>query len=136
MQLDERLLLLLDDARLPHRHRRRVVVVERPAGREHEGVLGVRLLDRRAVLDGEEAAAASGQRGGGRVEVRRAGVVPVDARPLQPDILEAVVANPRPVRRQVGELVPDVLGRRVLPVGAEPPREVDDDPPVLASVPR
>src|SRR6186997_3275475 len=70
MDLEERCLLLVRHARLAHRHVRRVVVIERPAGREHERVLGVRLLDRRLILDGEEAAAARRQRRPRRVQVR------------------------------------------------------------------
>ena len=49
-------------------------------------------------------------------------------RPLDAVLLEAVVADAVPVRREVGELVPDRLGVRVLgPVRAERPRHVDDD---------
>ena len=71
VDLEERLLLLVEDARLAHRHRRRVVVVERPPGREHERVLGVGLLDRRLVLDREEPPLPPGQRRRRRVQERR-----------------------------------------------------------------
>ena len=89
-------------------------------GRQHERVLGVRLLDGGLVLDGEEAASAAGQRRAGCVQVRRAGVVEVGARPLHAVLLEPVVADSVPVRRQVGELVPDRLGVRIVgPVRSE-----------------
>jgi hypothetical protein len=137
VDLDERLLLLVGHARLAHRHRRGVVVVERAPGREHERVLRVGLLDRRLVLDREEPALAVRPRGMWRVEVHRAGVVPVDARPLQADLVDPVVADPRPERRQVGELVPDVLDRPVVgPLGAELAGKVDHDSPVLAGLAR
>ena len=104
-------------ARLAHRHRRRVVVVERPAGREDERELRVGRLDRRLVLDREEPPAATRERGRRRVEVRRARIVEVGARPLHAVLLDPRVADPVPVRAEVGELVPDVLGRLVLGPG-------------------
>src|SRR5262249_45388933 len=63
--LEERIFLLVDDPVLAHGHRRRVVVVERPAGGEDERVLGVGLLDRRLVLDPEELSPASWSRHAG-----------------------------------------------------------------------
>src|SRR5438034_7504538 len=60
-------------------------------------------------------------------------MVTVEARPLEPDLFDPVVANARPEGRKVRELVPGVLGRGVLgPIGAECLGEVDDDLPVLA----
>ena len=98
---------------LAHRHRRRVVVVERPAGREDERELRVGLLDRRLVLDREEPPASARERRRRRVQVRRARIVEVGARPLDPVLLDPRVADAVPVRAEVGELVPDVLGRLV-----------------------
>jgi len=96
VHLDERILLLLDDPFLAHGHRRRVVVVERAPGREDERVLGVRLLDRRLVLDGVELALAARPGRTRRVQERRPRMVEVGARPLEAYLLDAVVANARP----------------------------------------
>src|SRR6266542_809664 len=80
--LEERFLLLLQDAAFPHGHRRRVVVVERAAGGEHEGVLGVGLLDRRLVLDREELPLAARPGRVRSVQERGAGMVGLRAGPL------------------------------------------------------
>src|SRR6266550_4591065 len=64
-------------------------------------------------------------------------MVAIEAGPLEPDLLDPVVTDPRPERREIRELVPGVFGRRVLgPVGAQRLGEVDDDAPVLARVAR
>src|SRR5581483_8260461 len=103
------------------------------AGREDERVLGVRLLDRRLVLDREEPAAAARQRRPGGVQERRPRMVELWAGPLDPVLLDPRIADPVPVRAQVGELVPDVLRALVLgPARAERPGDGDHDPPVLA----
>ena len=112
--LEEGIDLLVGDPVLAHRHRRRVVVVERPAGRQDERILRVGLLDRRLVLDREELALAVRPRGRGRVQELRARVVERRARPLDALLLQPVVADAEPVRREVGELVPDRLRVRVL----------------------
>src|SRR6266511_5493158 len=91
--LDEGILLLLDDALLAHRHRRRVVVVERAPGRQDERILGVRLLDGWLVLDRIELPLAVRPRRRGRVEIGRSRVVAIEARPLEADLLDTVVAD-------------------------------------------
>ena len=57
------------------------------------------------------------------------------ARPLHSVLLDPVVADPEPVRREVGELVPDRLRVRILrPVAAERARQRDHDLAVAARV--
>src|SRR5262249_58695282 len=103
---------------------------------EDQRVLGVGLLDRRLVLDGEELALAARVLRMRRVQELRPGMRAVRARPLDALLVETVVADARPVGRQVGELVPRLLRARVLPVGAERVGEIDDDSPVLSGVSR
>ena len=70
------------------------------------------------------------------VQELRPGVVERRARPLQPVLLDPRVADPVPVRREVGQLVPDRLRVGVLgPVAAERAGEVDHDLAVAARVP-
>ena len=103
-------------------------MVERPPGRKDEWIVGVGLLDRRLVLDGMELAPPGRARGRLLVEEPRALVFERGNRPLQPFLLQAEVADPEPVRAEVGELVPDRLGVRVLgPVAAERAGEIDHD---------
>ena len=98
-------------------------MIERAAGGEHERILRIGLLDRRLILDREELPLAIRARRLTRVEVGRPGVIPVGARPLHTALLQPVVADPVPVGREIGELVPDRLRVRVLgPLGAERPR--------------
>ena len=62
------------------------------------------------------------------MQEHRAGMVACRARPLHAVLLDPVVADPVPVRGQVGELVPDRLRVRVLrPVAPERAGQRDDD---------
>ena len=65
------------------------------------------------------------------------GMVEVGARPLHAVLLDPVVADPVPVGRQVGELVPHRLRVRILgPVRAERACHLDDDLAVDARLAR
>ena len=89
-------------------------MVERPAGGEDERVFGVRLLDRALVLDGEELGAPSSARRARSVEEPGGLAADLGHRPLDPVLLEPVVADAVPVRCEIGELVPDGFGVRIL----------------------
>src|SRR5207245_3427357 len=64
-------------------------------------------------------------------------VLLVPARPLDAaELLQTRIAHPRVHRRKRTDLVPDLLGRRVAPVVAQPAGQLGDDPDVVPGVAR
>ncbi len=95
--------------------------VEAAAGRQAQRELRRQRLGRRLVVDGVEHGLRALDRvlPQAPVEERRLELVLGVARPLDAaELLEALVAHARVVRRQRAQLVPDVLGRAVVPLMA------------------
>ena len=123
--------------REPARLHAGVVGVQVSPGGEADGVVLAERIDRRVMLNRHERCAIAGHGIGPQagVQERLAGVRLVVARPLESVLgREARVAHAGVRRREGAELVPDSLGPRLAPVVAQPSRDLEDDPDVVAGI--
>ena len=120
------------------RLRPRVERLEPPTRREADRVLVVERLERRLRLDDAER----GERPLDRLRPQTAVEEQGDPDPPRPStataapavLVEPVIGHPTVHRGERTALVPDLLGRRLAPVVPESPRELGDDPRVVARI--